>query len=123
MTQMTPAELIAANLAALPHPDGTPRQLAGYSTSLLPDTLAEQVSSAARDIGAAIVHLLESSGWMITRGVAAAAADSPPATTSLHCLLCGTKLLELGAAGGQAQTAGPQFIDAMQRLSPGCPHQ
>jgi hypothetical protein len=121
-----PAELIAANLAALPHPDGAPRQLAGFATTLLPDPLREQVTRTAGDIGEAIVYLLETSGYRIT-----AAADEPvaPAVSApadvghLHCRECDARLLSLNlATPSHIVTSGRALIAALSQLSPECPH-
>lgn len=63
---MTPAELIAHNLAALPHPDGSTRNLPGFNHRLLPEPIQNQVSKTAQDIGDCIVHLLETNGYYLT---------------------------------------------------------
>lgn len=122
---MTPAQLIAANLAALPHPDGTPRQLAGYSKTLLPEPLQAQVEQSANEVAEAIVHLLETSGYDIVP----AGSQQPTTTTAeppvahLHCTFCDTRLLSLNLTdAAHARTDGAALIHAMTRLTPDCPH-
>lgn len=121
---MTPAELIAANLHALPHPDGTPRQLAGFNTQLLPDAMQKQVQDTAKDIGAAIIHLLESSGYHITTETPTDPDDEPIQAANIHCTLCDAKLLTLNLVNPtHSLTNGPLFIEALTQLKPECPHQ
>ena len=124
---MTPAQLIAANLAALPHPDGAPRQLSGFSTALLPDALREQVTRSAEDIGDAIVNLLELNGYQILAesDIPAPAGDTvAPPIAHLHCSLCDARLLSLNLVNpAHALTNGPLLIRGMSALSPECPHQ
>lgn len=92
---MTPAQLIAANLAALPHPDGIPRQLPAFNTQLLPEALQQQVSKTADDIGQAIVHLLESHGYTITTQPAQPEPTRTPTVATVVCSHCDTKVLQL----------------------------
>lgn len=123
---MTPAQLIAANLAAIPHPDGAPRVLAGFSTTMLPDNLQEQVSKAAADIGEGIVYLLESSGYRIVaeNEVTPAEPDDSPPIAHLHCSLCDARLLSINVSNpAHAVTNGSVLISAMGGLRPECPHQ
>lgn len=123
---MTPAQLIAANLAALPHPDGNPRQLAGYSKTLLPEPLQAQVEQNATEIGEAIVHLLEQSGYSILpAGAQTAAEPTPeaPPVAHLHCTFCDTRLLSLNISDpSHARTDGAALIASFARLTPECPH-
>lgn len=91
---MTPAQLIAKNLAALPHPDGTPRQLPGFATQLLPEQMAQQVTQTANDLGEAIVHLLETSGYTITKGHTPAPTE-PAQVANVHCVYCDARVLQL----------------------------
>ncbi len=125
---MTPAQLIAANLAALPHPDGAPRQLAGFQTGLLPDPLREQVTRTATDIGEAIMYLLETNGYRIT---AITETDEPAAPAAvaiadvghLHCRACDTRLLSLNLTNpSHIVTDGPALISALAGRNPECPH-
>ena len=55
---------IADNLGSLPHPDGIPRRLMQFSPVIAE---LEAVKVHARDLGTAIVHLLEASGYRIER--------------------------------------------------------
>lgn len=125
---MKPAELIAANLAALPHPDGAPRQLAGFTTALLPDALREQVTRAATDIGDAIVHLLETNGYRITTATEPAGdtPTEPSAATPvghLHCTHCDTRLLSLNLVDpAHIMTDGRALLRALAARGKDCPH-
>ncbi len=94
---MTPAELIARNLAALPHPDGTPRQLAGFNSQLMPEAMAEQVNQTATDIGESIVHLLTTSGYDIVPAghTTPPPDDDKPAVASVYCTYCDARTLQL----------------------------
>lgn len=121
---MTPAELIAANLQALPHPDGTPRQLAGFNTQLLPEAMQKQVQDTAKDIGDAIIYLLESSGYHITTEAPTEPDADPVQAANIHCTLCDTKLFTLNLVNpSHSLTNGPMFIEALTGLKPDCPHQ
>lgn len=127
MPAQTPAQLIADNLAALPHPDGTPRQLAGYSTNLLPEALREQITNAAKEIGESVVYLLETSGYRIV-----AADDMPtedttdpdaPPVANLHCIICDARLMSVALTNpSHCLTNGRLLIQGMSSLSPECPH-
>lgn len=121
-----PAQLIASNLGALPHPDGAPRQLAGFASTLLPDPLREQVDRTAREIGDAIVHLLETGGYRIVSAAdePAAAPDPGPAPIGhLHCRECDARLLSLNlTTPNHIVTNGRALIAALSQLSPDCPH-
>ena len=124
---MTPARLIADNLAALPHPDGTPRQLAGFSTRLLPDAMRDQVDQAAVQIGEAIVHLLETNGYRITSGdePAPESADNAanPDVAHLHCINCDKRLLSINLTNPEhSLTNGRLLLSGLAALSPECPH-
>lgn len=94
---MTAAQIIAQNLAALPHPDGTPRQLPGFATQLLPEPMAQQVTQTARELGEAIIHLLDINGYKV--GTAAEfsqpAADQPPQIANVHCVYCEARVMQL----------------------------
>lgn len=92
---MNPAQLIATNLAALPHPDGTPRQLPGFATQLLPEQMAQQVNQTALELGEAIVNLLETSGYTITYGTPTPPADTPAQIANVHCVYCDARVLQL----------------------------
>lgn len=123
---MDPAQLIAANLAALPHPDGTTRVLAGFSTAMLPDGLHDQMNRTAQDIGEAVVHLLETNGYeVVAQGSRPDPADSDqPAVAHLHCALCDARLLSINVSNpAHAVTNGPVLISAVAGLRAECPHQ
>lgn len=92
---MTPAQLIATNLAALPHPDGTHRQLPGFATQLLPEAMAQQVTDTANGIGEAIIHLLETSGYQIVTAQPVAQPAEPAQVANVHCSYCDARVLQL----------------------------
>lgn len=121
---MTPAELIASRLSALPHPDGGVRGLPGFQTRLLPAAMQEQVGDTARQIGEGIVHLLTSSGYRIVSDdelPAAPAADAP--VVALCCRICNTVLLELSVGGGRVLTDGPALLRGLSAREQDCPHE
>lgn len=122
---MTPAELIATNLAALPHPDGTPRQMPGFSSQLLPEPLQQQVAQSAKDIGEAIINLLELNGYTVGTGTPTVeASPEPPQVANIHCTLCDKKLFSLNLTNPtHSLTNGRTFLEAVSSLSPECPHQ
>lgn len=121
---MTPAELIAANLAALPHPDGTPRQLPGFSTQLLPEPMQEQVQNTAKELGESIVNLLEINGWNITNQPPTEnTPETTPQSANIHCTLCDTKLFTINLVNpSHTLTNGNLLIAGMKNLKPECPH-
>lgn len=80
---MQPAQLIAQHLAALPHPDGSTRNLPGFSHRLLPEPIQKQVSKTAQDIGECIVHLLEQNGYYLTTE-----KPSQPTQTNIATVVC-----------------------------------
>lgn len=123
---MTPAELIAKNLASLPHPDGTARQMPGFSSHLLPEPLQQQVVQSAKDIGEAIINLLELNGYTVATAadLAAPAPTEPPQVANIHCTLCDKKLFSLNLTNpAHSLTNGRTFLEAVAALSPECPHQ
>lgn len=121
-----PAQLIAANLGALPHPDGSPRQLAGFAVTLLPDPLREQVNRTAGDIGESIVYLLETNGYRIVSVTDEPVAPSDPGPAPighLHCRECDARLLSLNlTTPTHIVTSGRALIAALSQLAPECPH-
>ena len=121
---MTPAELIAHNLQALPHPDGTPRQLPGFSHQLLPEAMQEQVKNTAKDIGESIVNLLEVNGYTITdQPPTENTPETTPQSANIHCTLCDTKLFTINLVNpSHTLTNGNVFIEALRNLKPECPH-
>lgn len=124
---MIPAEIIAANLAALPHPDGTPRQLAGFSTQLLPDALQEQIGKTAKDIGEAIINLLEINGYKVVTeaelGQPTQTSDSSIPVANVHCNLCETKLMALAMNNpSKVMVHARLLIEGLAARKPECPH-
>lgn len=116
---MSAADIIAKNLAALPHPDGNPRQLPGFQTQLLPEAMAEQVTQTAKDIGDAIVFLLESSGLQIVpagQTPTAEPTDAPP-IANVHCTYCDARVLQLNISNPNRVLTGHHFAlaDCPQR--------
>lgn len=93
---MTPAQLIAQNLAALPHPDGTPRQMPGFHTRLLPEPMQEEISKAAQEIADSIVHLLDTNGYRIlTDEQLSQTLTIESRQANVYCNLCGEEVLTL----------------------------
>lgn len=93
---VTPAQLIAQNLAALPHPDGVPRQLPGFQTRLLPEPMQEQVSRTAGEIGDAIIHLLTMNGYAIVKAdQLSPATPAERKTADVYCNHCTAQVLSL----------------------------
>lgn len=122
----SPAELIANNLAALPHPDGTPRQLAGFSTQLLPEAMHDEINKAAREIGESIINLLTEHGYHIVTDdeLHQPTPTSSPEIAHVHCTLCDTRLFSLNiTTPSHCLTNAESFIEAISQRSPGCPHQ
>lgn len=123
---MTAAQIIADNLAAIPHPDGAPRQLAGYNTTLLPEALREQVTTAAREVGESIVHLLELNGYRIVReaDIPAPAGDAgDPSIANLHCVMCDERLLSISLVNPtHAVTNGRILLQGLGAREVECPH-
>lgn len=110
------AQVIAANLACLPHPDGGTRQLAAYSTALLPEPMAAEVTKTAGEIGEAIVHLLETAGWQI---IPAGAAPAPPTQDTgspigqVWCNVCDAPMLQLNLSDpSRIMASGPMLCEA-----------
>lgn len=92
----SPAQLIATNLAALPHPDGTPRQLPGFAGHLMPEQMAQQVNQAATELGEAVIHLLETNGYaVVPAGQIAAAESVAPEIANVVCTHCDARVLQL----------------------------
>lgn len=120
---MNPAQLIAANLAALPHPDGTPRQLPGFANQLLPDSLQQEISQAAQDIGESIINLLETNGYTVTNQPATIEPPATPTVANVHCSLCDTRLLQINLVNPEhTLTNGPLFLKTLAGRAPECPH-
>jgi hypothetical protein len=107
----SPAELIANNLAALPHPDGAPRQLSGFSTRLLPEALHSQIQQTAKDIGEAVIHLLETNGYTVTNETSqpTQATDEPPQIANIHCHHCDARVLQMNISTPTKVLTGHHF--------------
>lgn len=123
----TPAEIIAKNLAALPHPDGTPRQLPGFSTQLLPEALQQQMGKTAVEIGEAIINLLTLNGYLVVTEQELgqpSAPVTPPTRANVHCTMCDQKLFSFNLTNPEhTLTNGRLFLDGLGSLSPECPHK
>lgn len=127
MTASPAAQLIADNLGALPHPDGNPRQLAGYTTNLLPEALRDQIKAAATEIGESIVYLLETNGYRVVAEADLPADDTTdpdaPPIANLHCIMCDSRLLSIALTNpSHCLTNGRLLLQGMASLSPECPH-
>lgn len=120
------AALIGDNLAALPHPDGGIRTVAGFAAGgLMPEVLRDQMRQQALEVGQAVVQLIESNGWTITRAGTQAAAPTvaEPGSVRLHCRHCDAVLLTVSLAHGpRAVTDGAALIRAISALRAECPH-
>lgn len=120
---MTPAQIIAKNLAALPHPDGTTRQLPGFTTQLLPEALQQQVSDTAKELGEAIIHLLEINGYRVTDEPSQPTQTTPLQVANLHCAACDTRLMQMTLINPEhVVTNGRLFLEALKSRSVECPH-
>lgn len=124
---MSAADLIAANLAALPMPDGSVRGLPGFQSRLLPAPMQEQVGATARDIGEAIVYLLTSHGYRVVSGEDEPAPAPVPAAGApvarLCCRVCNTVLLELSLVDpARIVTDGPALLAGLAGRAVECPH-
>ena len=120
----SPADIIAANLSALPHPDGAPRQLPGFATRLLPEPMQQQVGESAKQIGESVVHLLELNGYRITdEPRQPTQTEAPPNIAHLHCAQCDTRLMSLNIVNPEhAVTNGRALLQAFAARSLECPH-
>lgn len=118
---VTAVEVIAANLAALPHPDGSPRQLPGFSARLMPEAMRPHVEQAGREIAEAIVNLLILNGF--TLDPAPPADPDPQDALHVLCTGCGARIMSVSLAESpRARTSGPDLLRGLARLSPECPH-
>lgn len=124
---MTAAQIIATNLASLPHPDGAPRQLPGFAAQVLPAPLQEEMRKAANDVGEAIVNLLELNGYrIVTDDELDQPAESvePPQVANVHCAMCDQKLFSINLTNPEhTLTNGRLFLEGLGALSPECPHR
>lgn len=121
------ASLIADHLAALPHPDGGVRAVAGFAGGgLMPEPLRDQQRRQAVEVGEAIVHLITSHGWTIGRADSVTetpASSDRPSAVRLHCRQCDTLLLTVSLAHGpRAITDGAALIGGLGSLKRDCPH-
>jgi len=114
-------DVIAANLAALPHPDGSPRQLPGFSARLMPEAMRPHVEKAGREIAESLVHLLELNGFDVEK------TEQPEPESvdvlHIHCTLCSARLMSVSLADSpRAATSGPALLSGLAKLRPECPH-
>jgi hypothetical protein len=122
---MNPAQIIADNLAALPHPDGTPRQMPGFQSALLPEPLQEQVKQSATDIGAAIINLLELNGLTVVSQdqVRQPTQLSPQQVGNVHCNVCDQRLFQLNIVTPEKILVSTRtLIAGISAINPECPH-
>lgn len=121
------AELIAANLGELPHPDGSPTASVLGRTATLPPEQQEVVTKAATRFSESIVHLVETSGYVFvpTDELERLQAKETPAAkvAVLRCNTCNTELLQVNLQNpDRVATNGATFLNGLARLSPECPH-
>ena len=118
---MSAVDVIAANLAALPHPDGSPRQLPGFSSRLMPEAMRPHVEKAGREIAESVVHLLELNGFQLEKP--APAEPQQADVLHVHCTLCSARLMSVSLADApMASTSGPALLRGLGKLRPDCPH-
>ena len=114
-------DVIAANLAALPHPDGSPRQLPGFSARLMPEAMRPHVEKAGREIAESLVHLLELNGFDVDKTPLAEPESAD--VLHIHCTLCSARIMSVSLADApRASTSGPALLRGLARLRPECPH-
>lgn len=106
---MTAAHLIATNLQALPHPDGTPRSLPGFNTRILPEALKQEIDRYALDFGEAIVHLLELNGYHLQTELRQPTQTTQPETASVICAHCNARVLQLNITNPERVVAQTHF--------------
>jgi hypothetical protein len=99
MARADAAKLLAENLASLPAVDGNgpPVRLLQYSTAGKSPEQTTDTSRRALDVGARLIHILESAGYTISHR-----SDPKPeiregqyTVVEAHCAHCGQKVLEL----------------------------
>ena len=113
--------MIAANLAALPHPDGSPRQLPGFSARLMPEAMRPHVEQAGREIAEALVHLLILNGFAVDKVEQAEPINAD--VLHIHCSYCSVRLMSVSLADcPRAATSGPALLRGLTTLRPECPH-
>jgi hypothetical protein len=116
------AKLIADNLHALPHPDGTElrdNQLAGDPS--LPQAWRDDVAALKQGRAEGIVHLIETNGGQIVMPGDQAAPPPPPAQwVDVLCTACQNRLFQINLVAPGVR--GRYFIEAVQNLDPECPH-
>lgn len=121
------AELIAANLGELPHPDGSTSASVLGRTATLPAEQAEVVTRAATRFSESIVHLVETEGWTFVPNdelERLKAKEAPaPKVAVLKCNTCNTELLQVNLTNpDRVATNGATFLNGLAKLSPECPH-
>jgi hypothetical protein len=118
-------ELLAKNLQALPHPDGTHLRFLHFSTfAQTDDTIVQQVNGLAQGVGEALVNLLETNGYTLTHTDDPKPVDATGTkTASIHCNTCGERLMLVTLDDNlRGATDGPQLIQAISKMGQECPH-
>lgn len=119
------ADLIARKLDRLPHPDGYELRFLEYSqftTATQNDDIQQAVRERAQSVGEAVVHLLETNGYVITCNT-----DAVPTTeqrysrTKLTCQYCGVQLIAFQVGPDLTRSVDPAvFLPPLQELQHDC---
>jgi len=84
------AQLVADNLGRLPHPNGSDIRFMHYSTFGHKQDVVERLQNRAYDVGQAIIHLLESNGYVLNHRDDPAPADNGRVQhATIVCRHCG----------------------------------
>lgn len=109
------AELIATNLAQLPHPDGTPLMFPNHSGAWpgLPEDMQAQITAMNTAIAEAFVNLLETNGYAIASQTELQTAQQLGTGTliALHCQICGNIIIEILAGRDGKASIPPRAIN------------
>ena len=119
-------KLIAANLHAMPHPDGRPRrfmhhsQFAGGGND---PKVQSAVHQLAADHGDCFQHLLERNGYTFVHKDDPRPADAETYKTArIKCGRCGKELLTIGVGADMTATFSRIALRNLNQLNPECPH-
>jgi len=119
---MTAADVLAANLGHLQHPNGTIVAIPGFDrhASSHPE-LAEAHGALAKLIGEAMIHTLETNGWRITDQPATEEPETPEPWITLRCNQCRTKLARINTTNPDHVVTNPtQLGQALTQHSERC---
>lgn len=117
-------DLIARNLANLPHPDGTDIRLAAFSAINQPDgEVVGQITAWNKAIAESVVNLLETSGYTLRHQNDPKPTDGARSATAL-CADCGASLIHLARLDedGTTYVSSTLLVESLQQLKKACPH-